>query len=252
LIREAIQDTRERSMMPRHPRHSDLYIVEFPRSGITWLTTLLANAALIESGREEIASFFNAGVYVPDIHISRDLGDAYFDRPPVRMIKSHSKWNSGYGFVIYLARNPLSVMKSYYRYLHQNGRNPHHDFEIFCRSEIFGIPEWKRHVQSWLAGAPVANRLYLVRYEDLEADAAGELRAISECFGWNLGPGAIDGAVIRSSVERMKANETLYRRHNPKYTATAVRNEVDVQVTDGVAAYIETQCAEECRLLRYI
>jgi hypothetical protein len=51
---------RDNKMMPKNPRHDDFYVVEFPKSGITWLTAILANVALIESGRKEIASYTTA------------------------------------------------------------------------------------------------------------------------------------------------------------------------------------------------
>jgi len=58
----------------KNPQHNDVYVVEFPKSGVTWLSTILANMALISSGREEVASFTGLQIFVPDIHVTRDVG----------------------------------------------------------------------------------------------------------------------------------------------------------------------------------
>ena len=143
-----------------NPQHNDVYIVEFPKSGITWLSTLLANVALVSSGRKEIANFTAAHLYIPDIHLTRNISEPIYHTPPVRLIKSHAKFNPNYLFVILLVRHPLNVMKSYYRYLRELGVNVG-DFNNFIQSEKYGIPEWKRHVNSWLTGGVIAQRLHL-------------------------------------------------------------------------------------------
>ena len=179
------------------PRHSDTYLVEYPKSGVTWLSTLLANAALIQSERKEVANFVTSRLYVPDIHLSRNIGPAVHVSPPVRFIKSHAERNDNYIFVIYLVRKPISVLRSYYRFLNDHRVNPYADFDAFCRSEKYGVSAWKKHVRSWLEGADRGRVIHVVRYEDLVFDAYNELSVLNGNFGWGL-----DDKVMAAAVSR--------------------------------------------------
>ena len=233
------------------PQHNDLYVVEFPKSGVTWLSSILANVALISSGRREIASFTAAHLFIPDIHVSRHVGTALYDTPPMRMIKSHAEFNPNYNFVIYLARNPLDVMKSYFRFIKETSGPEFASFDEFCHSEKVGIPAWKRHVASWFEGKVICQRVHLCRYEDLIANAVQEIELISRNYGWNIEKSAIEMAVTRSSVETMKESERLYKSRNPRYTMTFIRGENDCVVEERTKSYIDRECEKELKLLGY-
>lgn len=246
-----IRRMRELKAAPKQPRHSDIYLVEFPKSGITWLSVMLANAALLESGRREIASYTNVGIYVPDIHVSRDIGDLAYDVPPSRFIKSHVRWNGTYYYVIYLVRNPLAVMKSYYQYLISRDQIPKMDFDKFCRSNSYGIPAWRAHVNSWLTGPDVQNRICLVRYEDLQRQAQTELSAIDKFFGWEMSGESIETAIARSDFESMKSNEEFCRSRNPRNPVEFIGSRFTGNETEDVVAYIKETCTRELELLGY-
>ena len=233
------------------PQHNDVYLVEFPKSGVTWLSTILANMALSASGRREVASFASVQLYVPDIHVTTDVGKTAYDIPPVRLIKSHAEFNPNYVSVIYLVRKPLDVMKSYFRFNEESSGPRFSSFDDFCRSEAMGIPAWKRHVRSWLTGAVIPQRLHVCRYEDLLDDPANEVELINQNFGWGIDAAAIAVAVSRSAVGEMKKAEQLYRSRNPRYTMTFVRGGGSLHVEEKTIAYIEKECAEELRLLGY-
>lgn len=233
------------------PRHDDTYIVEFPKSGITWLSSIMANMALQSSNRGEVATFCSVHLHVPDIHATRDVGNVVYTVPPVRFIKSHAQFNPNYPFVIYLARHPVAVMKSYYRFA-QVVTGDVGSFDEFCRSEKRGAAAWSRHVRSWLTGRPIAQRLHVCRYEDLMADTAGEIQAICENFGWRIEEQAIEQAIKLSSLENMKRSEATYRARNPRYSLQFVGSKADIDVSESTIAYIKTTCEPEMRLLGYI
>jgi len=232
-----------------NPKHNDLYIVEFPKSGITWLTTLLANLALKASGREEVATYYSIAQFVPDVHQTRDVGGCAFERPPVRMIKSHSEFNPNYVSVIYLVRNPLAVMKSWYRF------NIDHGVDVplfgeFIRSSKYGVNRWKRHVDSWLVGKVSAQRLHLIKYEDLIVDPLLELRALSDNLGWQISEKCLRESISLSSIESMKCGEELYREKDPKYVLNFVKGgDIEVDLRD--IEYISSSCEEQLKLLGY-
>ncbi len=243
--------TRMKRVTAANPRHSDIYVVEFPKSGITWLSVLLANAALKESGRSEVANFFNSRMFVPDIHVSRQIADPVYCTPSSRLIKSHSELNYNYGFVIYLVRHPVNVLRSYFRYQKEvSGFKG--SFEGFCDSNL-GVSAWKRHVTSWLRGPVIENRrLYLLKYEDLLKDPTEELKELSSTFGWSLSEESIKYAVSHSSASLMRRQEQSYKKRNPRYTMTFVKGGRDESELKGMDDFIEKECAEELKVLGYL
>jgi hypothetical protein len=54
--------------MKRHQDfdHNDVFLVEFPKSGITWLSFLIANSLL--KNHDENVTFYNYHKYIADIH----------------------------------------------------------------------------------------------------------------------------------------------------------------------------------------
>lgn len=240
-----------RECVPEVPWHNDFYLVEFPKSGVTWLSTILANLALIESGRNEVASYSSVHMFVPDIHVTQSLGELPYTRPPVRFIKSHAQYNPFYAFLVYLVRHPLGVMKSYYRFTSELGDEGRRSFDSFCRSKKMGIPAWREHIRSWLVGKAVPQRLHLCRYEDLCAKPYDEILRISDNFGWNLSDDAIRKAIALSSMDRMKESESLYRNGNPRYGMEFVGGVNRFEVEERTIRYIESYCRHELELLSY-
>lgn len=237
-------------LLAANPKHSDLYLVEYPKSGITWFSTILANIALSESNRKEIATFTSARLYIPDIHLDRNLSDPIYHRPPVRMIKSHAHYNPYYNFVVYLCREPYSVMKSYYRYLHAHSQRMN-SFESFCFEDDRGIKGWKNHVNSWLDGNITGKPIHVIRYEDLLQEPLPTVMALSDNFGWNFDRSSVTDALEKSNINRMGSQEKLYSFHNPRHTMKFIgNNELEIQFKE-YKEEINHTCEKERVLLRY-
>lgn len=254
MISKIIRQVRDQRKMPLNPQHNDFYLVEFPKSGITWLSCLLANMALSASGRKEIASFYGISQFVPDIHKTRYIADPVFNVPPVRFIKTHHSYSSDYIFIIYLTRNPLSVMKSYYRYTSEHGKQ-WKDFDSFVRDKHYGIRAWKRHVSSWISPKELIHRIHLIRYEDLIDNTHNELKEISTNFGWNIEDIHINHAVQTSNLINMKSSEEMGKRRNPSYSQL---NAVDGSsmfpsfvIQKSTRNYIFDECASIMNILNY-
>jgi hypothetical protein len=251
MIRHALFRTGKRHPAAVDAMAHDIYIVEYPKSGITWLCTLLANAALCHAGRQLQVTYYNVQHFIPDIHMAAGLplGGSILEGVPQRLIKSHSGFNPWYQNVIYLARHPLDVMKSYHTYLNQQtGRHitPHR----LVTDRRFGVPAWKAHVNGWLANGSQEKRLHLVRYEDLILDTAAALRAIADNLGWPFSDTTIDRAVQLSAAANMKASEERYRAHNPNYRMEFVRKKA-VTFDAGTSEAIRHACRNELKLLGY-
>jgi len=240
-----------RRLVASDPRSHDIYIVEFPKSGITWLCTLLANMALSGAGEKSRATYYNVQHYVPDIHMAKclSIGDSILPGIPQRLIKSHSEYNTFYQSVIYLARHPVPVMRSLCGYINQHS-NRKITMDQLLADHKYGLPAWQRHVRGWLANHEQANRLHLVRYEDMISNADKVLKNISSNIGWEFSDEAIRNAVHNSSAEQMKRSEETYRTYNPRYSLEFVKRHTE-EVREDMREKIQEICAKELQLLGY-
>src|SRR5580704_2906195 len=94
-----------RPILPANPMHDDLYLVEFPKSGVTWLCFLMANVNLLLSGdKQQQVTFFNLHAFIPEVHASGIVNVPAFMMPRFRMLKSHAEFTTDYPRVFYLVR----------------------------------------------------------------------------------------------------------------------------------------------------
>ena len=240
------------ALLPREQFSNDFHIVEFPKSGITWLSLLLANMCLHSSGSKHVATFASVRNYIPDLNASRHALGHEFESPQVRFYKSHSQFEPGMIHVIYVTRHPRDVMRSYHRYLTGLGKYSD-DLEAFCANPDFGVEAWREHVNSWLTvKVNVGNRfLHLIRYEDLLADPAQELHILSRNFGWSIAGEVIAQAVEASSRDAMREQEALARHRNPGYNLEFVSGQKYAAMPDALARRVGNACRKECELLGY-
>ena len=207
---------RTKAFLPLDPRYDDIFVVEFPKSGITWLSSILSNVFLGESDKPYHITYCNIGFFVPDIHVSRHIKNPFWDYPRNRFIKSHSSFNPHYKFVIYLLRNPISVMRSYYDFCqYQMGYKD--SFDRFIRHKEWGIKAWARHVDGWLHGKDTSQRLHLIKYEDLLENPVDNIKKLLDNFGIDVNKNSIKTAISKSGIDQMRVTEELYRQNNPRY-----------------------------------
>lgn len=246
---------RGETLVPKSQQGGDIFLVEYPKSGVTWLSQSLANAFLINAGREDRATFSSVRCYIPDLNVSTDIVAPQLGEAGVRFYKSHATFRRSYVHTVYIARHPVQVMKSYLTYSRASGSH-FKDLAAFCDDPDRGIEAWRAHVRAWFDGRHDSNRhfLHLVRYEDMLNDLPKVLGALSENFGWCLSSEAIAKAVAFSERDRMAAQEDIYRRHNPNHKMTFVGkgdHKTTAEIDLDTEARIRTTCAEELELLGY-
>lgn len=236
-LKQVLRDTKEhlryrkyKNMLPKNYKSDDLYIVEYPKSGITWLIHLLGNVNMKLSNNEMKITRFNFRQVIPDIHISRIISETpIYTFPNFRMIKSHYSYCPYYIQVLYLIRNPFDVMNSYYKYAKQLNQFDGTITE-FIKHEKFGILEWVKHVESWIMRENNAGRSYYVlRYEDLIEDPGLQLKTFYKNYGINLNQSILDFAVNNSNLSAMRKNEEDFKKNNPNYNMEFVRKQDEVQ-----------------------
>lgn len=220
LVKNSVKDwelyKKYKKELPVRPKNDDLYLIAFPKSGLTWLSFLMSSIHLKMSNKEAKVTFFNIHNYIPDIHDSNFLNEVPLDFPGFRVIKSHAEYNPFYTRIVYLIRDPRDVMVSYYFYLQSQGR---YDKTIseFVRDRRFGINKWIQHLDSWLNKPTSSLRAYFIRYEDLKTKPSETLDSFYEMMGYKVPEKILHEAIGECSFDKMKENEELFRKINPVY-----------------------------------
>lgn len=219
-LKQLFRDTKEhlrylkyKNTLPNNPNNSDLYIVEFPKGGITWFSTIITNTCFLESNITKEATLYNLEQFIGDIHQSKIISENNIIFPYHRIIKSHHSFNPFYRHVVYLVRNPFSVMNSYY-YFTTNNNSFNGTFEEFIRSDKFGIDVWVRHVESWINPKKVLKFHYL-RYEDLIDKPNETISNLYRNIGWSVEQLKVKKAIELSSFENMKILDDHYKKFCP-------------------------------------
>lgn len=193
-------------LTPLQPLHSDLYIVSYPKSGISWLRFILSNIISIECGRPNLINFMNINDSIPDIHVSRAIPTADSTGHGHRIIKSHSEFNPLYKKIIYLYRNPHKVMRSYYR-MWTGLKRYHGSFINFVTDKKMGINAWCRHVDGWMYKSHNNQRMGFLSYEQLAFDAENTISGLLNTIGWRVEPAIVKESVKLSTLHNMQALE---------------------------------------------
>jgi hypothetical protein len=204
--------------IPKNPMHDDIFIVEYPKSGITWLSFILGNIELELENIDEVITYYNYHKYIIDIHRTRS---ASINRKLRRtFIKSHSTSNPFYHFVIYLIRNPFDVMVSFYNYRLDLGDDM--DFQTFVRHPELGIQAWVEHVDGWQNKQADDQKIHYLRYEDLLKNSEESIRNIYDNLGVNVDQKIIRNAIEKSSLQNMRQSEDIYMQNNKNYNMSFV------------------------------
>ena len=185
------------------PRH--WYIVSYPKSGNTWMRFLLAH--VLFPGDDEI-TFPRLGSMVPDACRTQDRdamrdGSAPFARCAHPFVKTHDPYAPEYRRVLYIVRDGRDALTSYYHWQNARRETPLSLADIVRGDSPHG--SWSKHVLGWMHGE--ADAKVVVKYEDLLADTAGQLRRILDATGVPAEDAAIERAVRLSSFDSMKRAE---------------------------------------------
>lgn len=254
-----------RKHLPRDPLHSDLYLVEFPKSGITWISNIVSQLMISnegdphESSHPALSSTF-LNDRIPDIHLSRNIGHTIADEwPGHRVIKSHCRGNPDYLKVIYIVRHPLAVMSSYYEYCSNLGMFSG-TFSRFIRHRHFGIKAWNDHVLSWNDRTRDSQLVVLLRYESMRENPVSSLDEVLSAFGISPGQSRISSAVDLSGFEEMRQLEAnrnknhihkAFQRFPGFRFVNKARRPEDVSISDEDRGFISAHASRTMAYLGY-
>lgn len=133
-----------------------------------------------------------------------------------RVLKTHAAHQPRFRSIICLYREPMCVMKSYYRYLIANGCNDYQHLNQLITCSQRGLPSWLTFYRSY-AAAPKDSRIYFLNYADLCSHPVEAIEhALLGVFGLGLSSTGVERVRTISAVSYGQRLEDLVIRHDPR------------------------------------
>ena len=191
-------------------RHDDTYIAAYPRSGSTWLRTIISN--ILEPAAKGDPDVFNARIPAVSIRNAKTINA--LESP--RLIMTHSHWLPDIKKAVYVLRNGRdSFISSYHYHVTRNGKEISLDeyWNLYLQN-VYGNM-WHQHVESWLRHGRknLGENLKVVYFEDLKSDINGELLSICEFLGIEYTARTLQRAIEYASLEHARKIE--FARQGP-------------------------------------
>lgn len=249
------QKLRIKRSLPSKQEHSDLYLCSYPKSGNTWLSFIIANVNAQMSKKNLEINFFNLHQYIPDVHAHKKIDKSLLSFPGYRIIKSHSEFNPNYKFIIYLVRNPIHTMVSYFHY-QKNFFDEKLDISNFIRSKKYGIDKWLLHVNGWINHPPDVS-FKIIKYEDLKSDPHQTIHKLYKNLGFQIPENIIKQAIDSSNFMKMKEMEKEYygifsKYKNVQFVRQKNSSLSELELNDNDRNFIKKKTNELMKKLNYI
>lgn len=182
-------------------RSSDLFISAYPRSGSTWLRTMLS--VILWPNEQLTSSLYNEGI--PAISIRNAPRIGALSNP--RYIMTHGRWNPGIERAIYLVRDGRDALISLYHYM-TTRRGINLDFENFFywyMRRRYGM-RWEEHVTSWLDSGQrqLGESLFVMNFESLKANTFLQMELLCQFAGIKVDSQTLERAISLASIENMR------------------------------------------------
>jgi hypothetical protein len=187
-------------------RKDDVFIVGFPKSGNTWMQSIVS--CLKYGINPDFLPESLAQDLVPDVHSKR-----YYKRYGRNMaFKSHALPRKKYKRVIYLIRDGRDAIASYYGMYRNMGVQVDLEEMIIKGKHLFPS-KWHEHVNAWKLNPYNAEKI-LVRYEDLIASPLPELRKVTQFLKLDHNDSFLESVAEGTQFKKMKERaKTLGTAH---------------------------------------
>jgi len=196
-----------------NPRHSDIYLVSYPKSGNTWMRYLMAYAIWPELTDVDLVEM---AAYIPSFRLIHDSAmmqdpDAPCNQLKHRLIKEHTAYNKlakhHVKRAIYIVRDGRDAIVSYWYFCNQrdNTSISFSDFIKLSAKPSHSYGPWKDHVKGWMNASLDAK--LIIRYEDLLDNTHLWLSRALKFAEIDVPDAVIETAINRASFNSMKKLE---------------------------------------------
>lgn len=185
-------------------RDSDVYIAAYPRSGSTWLRTLLAN--ILDESAQSNPDVFN--LLIPAVSIRNSFKIHRLVSP--RLMMTHGRRRSSIRKKIYLIRDGRDSFISSYHYHITRESLPFtiEEFYKLYHSQVYGLT-WGQHTKSWLAksGDVADEEMLMVRFDELKDRPETTIKQVCDFLALSVSNKNIERAISEASIERVRKIE---------------------------------------------
>jgi hypothetical protein len=187
---------------------ADVFIVAYPKSGITWFQSLVAGAIYGLDPTQAPDSLTQD--VVPDVHYK----SCYRRYRTPMFFKSHHEPRPDYRRVVYLVRDGRDVLVSFRHHLEALERRPVGFSELLSCAHFPCL--WHEHVTQWTAN-PFDAEMLIIRYEDLQVDAVGTLARFCAFVDEPRAAADLERVAERASFTAMQRRERRFGWDNPAW-----------------------------------
>lgn len=175
-------------------------ICSYPKSGNTWLKFIFAN--LLQPNYSH--TFDSTTALIPSYNNDKEIElnkQFNFENNEYKFFKSHSFENIWDGKVIYIYRNPIDVLVSFF-YHFKKFNEDKRDIETFIEQMNYG-EDWNKHVSFWIKQP---NAICL-SYEDLLDNDEEVINDLLKKLDVSFNDDVMYGAVKKSRFSEMQKIE---------------------------------------------
>lgn len=185
-----------------------IYIISYPKSGRTWLMSLLRNYFELyglDSNLFNDKSCFK----LPNKKVVKfDHGRGGWVPAPVKIQRLCFNTEKYVGKKItFLARDPRDILVSSWHHLRFREKIYQGSLSEFIRDDLVGIRKVIAFMNIWLENSHVPDGFHLLTYEQLHSDPIFSFRRLLDFMGVPVISGVLESAVKESSFEKMKRME---------------------------------------------
>ncbi len=237
----------------RRNRMADVFVLSFPKTGRTWLRLLLGKALSIHHGvAGDAMAPDKLAAQVPGLARVRFKHD---DNPhfkaPHELVSRKTEYRDRK--VIFLVRDVRDTLVS--AYFQMTRREPRYRFdgpiEKFLRCPRGSVETIIRFYNIWADQRRVPAAFLLVRYEDMHADTARELRRVLDFIGQSqVSDEAVRQAVEFCRFENMRKMEQQGSIESSRMVPGNASDPESFKTRKGkIGGYVEYLDAEDIRWL---
>jgi hypothetical protein len=186
---------------------SQVCLISFPRSGQTWLRTMLGYAVQTHYHLPDLNFYTrqqSLAAGLPMAYISHEL--AY--RPVSYEVAMANKQGFAGKKILFLVRDVRDVMVSWYHYRADHRAGIDQPISEFLRSEVYGVHTTAVFHRAWYDARPLFREILVIRYEDLQLQPEATLTQALHFIGMNeVPPELVRGAIQHGSFSNMQKME---------------------------------------------
>jgi len=223
-----------------------VYIISYPKSGRTWLRSLLGKALCEYYGIDEKfvlqTQFLTRNTKLLPTQFSHDMkgSELWNELETDKSRYRHKK-------VVFMTRQPHDVMVSFYFHVKNRNKKFNGSISEFIRSDRWGIKKLLNFNKIWYSNQGIFEDFLLIKYEDMHEDTNACLFSLLNFIGVRDVPkSVIKNAVEFCNIENMRKMEIANKLNDHRLSSNNINDKEALKVRKGkIGGYIDYLSEED-------